>query len=158
MMLYMIELVKAFVAAFLGTIAFSLIYHVPTYFYPYCGLIGGLGWVCYKIGVFVGGSVSESAFFPTVLVVCFSRLYAVRKRCPATVFLISGIFPLVPGAGIYWTAYYLVVNDLSRALTKGFETVKVAIAIVLGIVIIFELPQKIFMTKEQRKQLRKQKK
>lgn len=27
-------------------------------------------------------------------------------------FLIAGIFPLVPGAGVYWTAYYIVTDQL----------------------------------------------
>ena len=67
-----------------------------------------------------------------------------RKRCPVTIFLISGILPLVPGAGIYWTAYYLVTNQLDLALSKGFLAVKVAVAIVLGIVFVFEIPQRFF--------------
>ena len=52
--------------------------------------------------------------------------------------------PLVPGAGIYWTSYYLVMNEMDQALTTGYEAVKCAAAIVLGIVLAFELPQKLF--------------
>mgnify|MGYP003371754346 FL=1 len=83
-------------------------------------------------------------FLATVLVILLSRFFAVRKRCPVTIFLISGILPLVPGAGIYWTAYYLVTNQLDLALSKGFLAVKVAVAIVLGIVFVFEIPQRFF--------------
>lgn len=143
-----VELVKAFIIAFVATVSFSLIYHVPTKFYFYCGMIGGLGWVCYKIATFLTLDAAESAFIATLVVVCLSRFYAVRKRCPATVFLISGIFPLVPGAGVYWTAYYLVVDNLREAVTRGFDTIKIAVAIVLGIVIVFEFPQKMFMKKK----------
>ena len=46
-----------------------------------------------------------------------------------------------PGAGIYWTVYYLITEQLRLAVYNGYEAVKVAIAIVLGIVVIFELPQ-----------------
>ena len=70
-----------------------------------------------------------------------TRAAAVRQKCPATIFLISGIFPLVPGAGIYWTVYYLITEQLRLAVYTGYEAVKVAIAIVLGIVVVFELPQ-----------------
>ena len=62
----------------------------------------------------------------------------------ATIFLISGIFPLVPGAGIYWTVYYLVTEQLGLAVYTGYEAVKAAVAIVLGIVFVFELPQGLF--------------
>ena len=61
-----------------------------------------------------------------------------------TIFLISGIIPLVPGAGIYWAAYYMVTEEFSMASAKGLEACKVAVAIVLGIVFVFELPQRLF--------------
>ena len=60
-------------------------------------------------------------------------------------FLIAGIFPLVPGAGVYWTAYYIVTDQLRLAAETGYTAVKVAVAIVLGIVFIFELPQGLFV-------------
>ncbi len=50
----------------------------------------------------------------------------------------------MPGAGIYWAAYYTVSNQLQMALETGYGAVKVAVAIVLGIVFVFELPEKWF--------------
>ena len=92
------------------------------------------------------GSTQETLdiFFATVLVILLSRSFAVYKRCPVTVFLIAGIFPLVPGSGIYWTAFYVVTNDLERAGARGFLTLKDAVAIVLGILLVFEFPQSWF--------------
>lgn len=57
-----------------------------------------------------------------------------------TVFLISGIIPLVPGAGVYWMAYYLIMGDLNQAAANGLSATKAAVAIVLGISVISELP------------------
>ena len=37
------------VAAIGGTVSFSLLFGVPTRYYPYCGLIGGAGWGVYSI-------------------------------------------------------------------------------------------------------------
>mgnify|MGYP002624622553 CR=1 FL=1 len=42
------------------------------------------------------------AFILTV----FSRVLAAKRKNPVTIYLITGIFPLVPGAGIYYTSYY----------------------------------------------------
>lgn len=139
-------LVTQVLAAIVGTIAFGAIFGVEKKYYPYCGLIGGAGWAVYVILWEKLQFWSEPAvvFLATVLVIFLSRLCAVRKRCPVTIFLISGIFPLVPGAGIYWTAYYLVTNQLEEASSRGFLAVKVAIAIVLGIVFVFEIPQNFF--------------
>lgn len=91
-----------------------------------------------------GLSAPSAALAATIVVIFLSRTFAVRERCPVTIFLISGIFPLVPGAGIYWTAYYIVTDELALAVRTGFLACKVAVAIVLGIVFVFELPQKFF--------------
>lgn len=61
-----------------------------------------------------------------------------------TVFLLTGIFPLVPGAGIYYTSYYFIMGDMSRFSQYGISTVKVAGSIVLGIIFGFALPQSLF--------------
>lgn len=130
-------------AAAAGTVAFALLFGVPRKFYPYCGAIGASGWLLYCVldGIL---SAAEATFFAAVLVMLLSRFFAVREKCPVTVFLISGIIPLVPGAGIYWAAYYMVTDQLAEAGNAGFAALKAVAAIVLGIVCIFGLPQKLF--------------
>lgn len=137
-------MIKEFITAAIATICFSLIFGAPKKYYPLCGLIGALSWVMYIGLLDVGLSDTESIFITTVIIIILSRIAAVRCRCPVTVFLIAGIIPLVPGAGIYWSAYYLVTNQFALAADKGFLAFKAAIAIVLGIVIVFEFPQKWF--------------
>lgn len=135
-------MIQQVIAAVIGTVAFSLLFGAPTKYYPYCGMIGGAGWLVYSL---LGGwEPPEAALAATVVVILLSRFFAVRERCPVTVFLISGIFPLVPGAGVYWTAYYIVTDELGLAAQNGFMALKVAAAIVLGIVFVFELPQGLF--------------
>lgn len=132
-----------FIAACFGTISFSVIFHVHKRYYPLCGLIGGIGWMVYLLtGRYL--SVAEASFCATAVVTVCSRTCAIYKKCPVTIFLISGIFPLVPGAGIYWTAYYLITNQTLASNAAGITTIKTAFAIVLGIVFIFELPQTLF--------------
>ena len=61
-----------------------------------------------------------------------------------TLFLISGIFTLVPGAGIYYTAYYTITGLEETALYYGMSSLKTAIAIGLGIGVAYSLPPKLF--------------
>lgn len=129
--------------AAVGTVAFSLLFGVPCRYYPYCGLIGGCGWLVYLL-LLPLSAPPAATFFATVIVILMSRWCAVHKRCPVTIFLISGIIPLVPGAGIYRASLYAVTNQLSLAGQTGFDALKVVVAIVLGIVFVFELPQRWF--------------
>ena len=137
------------VAAFLGTVTFALMCGVPWKYRLCCGICGGAGWWLYVLLERMGFTASETTFFATVLVIVLSRYFAVLGRCPATVFVISGIIPLVPGAGIYWMAYYLVMDQQELALAHGFAAVKTAVAIVLGIVVVFELPQRLFRIRKE---------
>ena len=133
-------MIQEILAAMVGTIAFSLLFGVPRKYYAYCGLIGGAGWGVYSAAGLLWAP-AQSALAATIVVILLSRLAAVKERCPVTIFLISGIFPLVPGAGVYWTVYYMVTDQLYLAVQTGYTAVKVAVAIVLGIVFVFELPQ-----------------
>lgn len=136
-------MIQEILAAMVGTIAFSLLFGVPRKYYAYCGLIGGAGWGVYSAAGLLWAP-AQSALAATIVVILLSRLAAVKERCPVTIFLISGIFPLVPGAGVYWTVYYMVTDQLYLAVQTGYTAVKVAVAIVLGIVFVFELPQGVF--------------
>ena len=140
-------------AAGIGTVAFGALFGVPSKYSPYCGLSGASGWAVYVFLWMRTGFWSEAVvvFLATVLVILMSRFFAVRERCPVTIFLICGILPLVPGAGIYWTCYYLVTGQLDEASTRGFSALKAAVAIVLGIVFVFEIPQRFFKGKAVRK-------
>lgn len=127
-----------------GTIAFSVLFFVPRKYYGLCGVCGAAGWMIYSVFSRLDVSAEESTFLATLAVIFLSRLFAVMEQCPSTLFLIPGIFPLVPGAGVYWTSYYLVTENLPMAAETGFTACKVAAAIVLGIIFVFEIPQNVF--------------
>lgn len=131
------------IAAFISTVGFSVIFNVPKEQYFYCGLTGAIGWYFYLYSNDIF-SVVTAAFISTVFITVFSRIFAVVRKTPITVFLISGIIPIVPGAGIYYTSYYLIMNDTILANAKGLETIKIACAIALGIMVVLSVPYKYF--------------
>ncbi len=138
-------MIPELIASLVGTIAFSVLFGVPKKYYLDCGLIGLAGWLVYRLSQMVGAGNAFAVFFAVVVIILCSRITAVRRLCPATVFMITGIFPLVPGAQIYWAAYYLVTNQFDQALSSGFTAIKVIIAIVLGIIFVFEIPGRFFL-------------
>ena len=132
------------ISAAIGTVAFSLLFGVPKAYYLPCGAIGAAGWLMYRLMLAINMGATFAVFFAAVVIVLLSRFAAVWQKCPATVFLITGIFPLVPGAKVYWAAYYLVTNQIAEFQESGFAAVKIMVAIVLGIIFVFELPHKLF--------------
>lgn len=138
-----------FIVAIFATGAFAVLFNVPKNQWGYAGLTGGIGWVFYR--AFLPNLGSTIATFIAVLVLTlFSRIFAVIRQAPVTVFLVSGIFPLVPGVGIYYTSYHFMMENTFLASDFGMETLRIAIAIALGIMFILSLPQKCFVIFQKR--------
>ena len=68
----------------------------------------------------------------TIAVAVLSEIFARLYKTPATVFLIIGIIPLVPGGGIYYTMEALINGDLPLFVRYGMETAASAGAIAVG--------------------------
>lgn len=128
------------VAAFIATLAFAILFQVPKEQYFYAGFSGAAAWACYLLMLENNPSPALAAFAAVLVLTTFSRIFAVRRKTPVTIFLISGMFPLVPGAGIYYTAYYFIMGDNPMAVAKGIETIKIAVAIALAVVFAFSVP------------------
>ena len=128
------------VAAFLGTMSFAVLFGVPRRYYIDAGICGTLGWLLYLILTrYSAFSPVETMFTATALVTMVALSQSTARKCPITVFLICGIFPLVPGAGIFWTSYNIVSNQLSDALQTGFGALKATVAIAFGILAVMEI-------------------
>lgn len=123
-------------AALIGTASFAVLFGVPREYYLPSGIVGMLGWLAYLLVVrYTPLSVVGGTLIASTIVAFLSRFFAVRLKCPGTVFLICGDFPLIPGAGVFWSSYYVVSERMADSLNAGFTAVKVTIAIVLGIII-----------------------
>lgn len=144
-----------FICSFIGTVAFSHLFNVPRKHYFYCGLVGAVGYLCFCL-LNLRVASAFATFVATMVVVLCSRILTVLRKCPITIYLISGIFPLVPGASVYNTAYYFVVNNLEEATAWGILSLKTAFSIVLGIVFIVSIPRQVFTS--QYWKLRREKK
>lgn len=135
----------------LSTIAFAIIFHTPRREWVLTAITGGVGWLVYIVAMHIGFGTVTASFFATVALAWLSRIFSVAHKAPATVYLICGIFPLVPGAGIYYTGYYFFMSNNSLGLSKGLETIKIAIAIALGIGIVLSLPRALFALPKPKK-------
>lgn len=140
----MLTLCIEFIIALFATGAFAVLFNVPKNQWFFAGLTGSMGWICYRIFQPSLGSV-VATFIATLFLTLISRIFAVIRKSPVTVFLVSGIFPLVPGVGIYYTSYHFILDKSYQAGIFGMDTVRTAIAIALGIMFILSLPQKLFL-------------
>lgn len=125
-----------FIAALVGTSFFAVLFGVPRKYYFAAGVVGVLGWMVYILmRRYTPMGDFGSTFLAATMVAFLSRYAAIKLKCPSTVFLICGIFPLIPGAGVFWSAYYIASTQLESAIMMGLSSVKLTLAIVLGIIV-----------------------
>jgi uncharacterized membrane protein YjjB (DUF3815 family) len=140
----LMEIFIQFIISFLATLSFAVLFAAPRSELLLCGLTGSIGWVVYLICTSNDLNKIVANLIATFALTVISRAVASIRKNPVTVYLIAGIFPLVPGAGIYYTSYYFIMNDMPQCTISGMDTVKVAISIVLGIVFGFSIPNNWF--------------
>ncbi|MBO4422081.1 MAG: threonine/serine exporter family protein [Clostridia bacterium] len=136
-----LDIVLNLIFAFIATAGFCVVFNIPKKHMLFCGMLGVVSWLIY---IFLRDPIGPvgATFIATAAVMLLSRIFAVVRKCPVTILLMPGIIPLAPGSAIYYTAYYFVTNDAAKAAEYAFMTIKIAFAIVLGIIVIIAIPFK----------------
>lgn len=133
-----------FIVCFFATLSFAVLFSAPKRQLIFCGLTGAAGWMVYLLLIQNNAGIAVANLAASFTLTLMSRIFAAVERHPVTVYLLAGIFPLVPGAGIYYTSYYFIMHEMDQFAAKGAETIIIAGSIVFGIVFGFSLPQSIF--------------
>ena len=131
------ELLLQCVYAFFACAAFSIFFNLPVRWMPLTCLGGALGWLVYLV---LGFNSDVTGYFcATVVIAIYSEVMARMCRVPVTLFLTTGILPLVPGAGMYYTMKYCASGEAELFMETGIHTLALAGAIALGIVLVTSL-------------------
>ena len=133
-----------FLVSMIATISFAILFTAPRKEVLFCGITGAVGWIVYYLMTTNDINNIFASMIASFCLTVLARGLAVTRQNPVTVYLLPGIFPLVPGAGIYYTAYYLFTGDSAMSGAKGLETLYLAGAIVFGIIFGFGIPQSWF--------------
>ena len=134
------ELTAQFFLAGIGTLSFAILFACPRRCLSYCALVGAVGWLGYELLTLLGADAATASLLAVIPLTLLTRVFAITQKTPVTVFLLSGIFPLVPGAGIYYTAYYFIQGNNALALSNGITTFKIAVALATGIALVLGIP------------------
>lgn len=133
-----------FIVGFFATLSFAILFSTPKRQLFFCGLTGAAGWLVYLLLFNNNSGIGLANLGAAFTLTLMSRIFAALERHPVTVYLLAGIFPLVPGAGIYYTSYYFIMDEMEQFAAKGAETILIAGSIAFGIVFGLSLPQSIF--------------
>lgn len=119
--------------AFLACVGFSIVFDIKKpHFVAISSLIGAVGWAVFLLLESVGSEVFRY-LLATITISIFSEIFARILKAPATIFLLIGIIPLVPGSGLYYAMNYLINGNYTMFAQKGIQTAAYAGAIAIGV-------------------------
>ena len=58
------------------------------------------------------------------------------RKYPAISYLVVSIFPLIPGASVYYTMNYAVRGEMDRFAEQGMHTIAIAGLMAVGIILV----------------------
>lgn len=136
----MMTILKLLVLGFLGSVAPAVAINIEKRLLLWAGLGGMLGILtALLVNPYVVSFSISQIFAGTIVIGLYSELMAKVLKAPATVFVIPGIFPLVPGITAYKTIQAFVNNEVTEAILLGIDTIAKAFTIAFGIMLVTAL-------------------
>lgn len=140
-------MITSFVFATFATFGFCILFHVPFRCMFPAAAIGGMGWFAYQLLMELGLGITASVFIAACLVAMLADICSRLIKEAATVFVIPGILPLVPGSGIYYTMFHFIRGNMDKAGAWGARTLMIAGAIALGLLVVASVIRIVVNTK-----------
>lgn len=125
------------IAAYFATLCFSIMFQVNRKELLLCGFVGAAGWAMFLYSQLLVGSTIIASLLAALIISIISNILAVLRKNPVTTYQISGIIPLVPGAGMYRTAFYFIEDDMDLFVENFTETLFIASSIALAMLSVY---------------------
>lgn len=121
---------------FIGCIGFSILYNIHGPGGLLCAAGGVLCWGIYILILKYCGSDIIAYFWASLAASIYAEIMARVRKYPAISYLVVSIFPLIPGAGVYYTMNNVVRGDMEAFAARGMHTIAIAgimaVSILLG--------------------------
>lgn len=124
------------IGAFLAVLSFAILVETPKKYLACAGVVGAVGWMAYLIAEGQGANAVLASFLSAFSIALISHIFARVFKIPVTVFLIAGILPTVPGAGMYRIGYYMFQHNTEMTGYYITNTVQIAGAIAIALFIV----------------------
>jgi len=120
------------ITALVSCLGFAVVFNIKRQRLLFAGIGGFLSWAVYLLMGSLGVQDVACYFISSVAVTIYSEVLARILKCPATLFLVVGTIPLIPGGALYNTMRCFMEGDLQAVSGRALTTVLIAVAIAVG--------------------------
>lgn len=127
------------IATFIACVGFAIIFNIHGNGMYICAFGGTLAWAVYCAVNYFTANIYIAYFLAAVVAAVYSEIMARVRKYPAISYLVIAIFPLIPGAGIYYATSFLLQGSREAFVQKSLQTVGIAGVIAVGILMVSTL-------------------
>lgn len=121
---------------FIACIGFGLLFNIHGFGMTLCALGGVLSWTIYLLAMELGGNDIAAYFWASLAAAAYAEIMARVRKYPAISYLVVSIFPLIPGAGVYYTMNHAIQGRMDAFASQGMHTAAIAGVIAVGILVV----------------------
>lgn len=124
------------IACFIGCMGFTILFNIHGPGGLLCGLGGLLTWLVFRTCQHYGSGDIVAYFCATIILSTYAEIMARLRKYPAISYLVISAFPLIPGAGVYYTMRHAVQGDMDLFASQGMHTIAIAGVMAVGILMV----------------------
>lgn len=123
-------------AALIGCIGFAIQFNVHGPGILISAFGGGITWFAYCVTYNYTNDAVMSNLLAAVVASIYAEIMARVRKYPAISYLVVSLFPLLPGAAVYFATNSIVTGDMAGFASKATQTIAIAGALAIGILIV----------------------
>ncbi|MGP1576529.1 MAG: threonine/serine exporter family protein [Treponema sp.] len=124
-----------FILSFISCLGFGVLFNVQKENLVLSAVGGAVGWTMVIMLQKPHISYIFANFLAGLTVGILSEIFAIVRKTPATVFMVIGIIPLVPGFGVYKAMLFFVSGNIESGVAEGIHASFIAVALAVGIIL-----------------------
>lgn len=152
----MMEQMLQILMAAVGTFGYGILVNLRGKKLLLATLGGGFSWALYLLLAPWYPDEPIRFFFCSSFAAVYAEVLARVLKTPAASFLIPCLIPMVPGGSLYHTMRFGLNREWSNCLSRAFYTLKLALALALGIIAVLSVLGVIQVLREKLQRRQKQ--
>ncbi len=122
--------------AFLGSLGFSILFHITSTRLFFASFGGAISWGVYLALNPLFSSEALRYFLATAVIALYAEIMAKIQKTPTTTYLVPSIIPLIPGSALYSTMNYALRGEWEAFSAEGLFTLQIALSLAGGILVV----------------------
>ena len=130
------NIIVQLISSTVGCVGFAILFKIRGRQVVYSGIGAFFTWAMYMLVYDYDPDNFIATLVASIFVAAYAEIMARVNKAPATIFLTASVFPLIPGANLYYMMYGIVLEDTKMAVDNAIALLLTCLGIALGFIVV----------------------